>query len=346
MAIKAQFPRPQRRIVAKKGLTANEPIAISGELMVFTPEGALRIAQLDPFPHPRFIALSDPARHRAILFADRIPRDFEDAADWVFNVSADRVCARFCPDLAGAPMRAISKLHGPGFSYSVYGMLGELIRNDPDARACLMHMPQITMSVVERLAVLPAGFRREPILRRLPTPTLARTFADVLEVALAAPGVDRRVLIERFSRARTTRSLAQMAEAAAAARPFALPSPPADAPLRRLITPRDLNECARRFENCLHERRYRHRAHAELSIFFEWQGEEPAVIEIVREAPYGWRLDQVRGLRNHGVTVATLRAIHSAMVQMQVRVAKVSAVDLIQRLELAVHLSEIVPGET
>lgn len=79
--------------------------------------------------------------------------------------------------------------------------------------------------------------------------------------------------------------------------------------------PRALSRIARRFKNCLSHSRLEH-IFGQVT-FYEWQSPElPAIVALRHSAPFGWEIDEIKGMRNIGVP-ATLRS------EIKVRIAAV-----------------------
>lgn len=46
-------------------------------------------------------------------------------------------------------------------------------------------------------------------------------------------------------------------------------------------------------------------------MYYEWKGDEAAIIGIVPDRPYGWRIDEIKGIANACVSDGTIAAIEA-----------------------------------
>ena len=73
--------------------------------------------------------------------------------------------------------------------------------------------------------------------------------------------------------------------------------------LKPLATKAAMREAAKRYDNCLATRVSN--AVSGFSAFYEWRGGDGAVVEIGRDAIFGWRLEEAKGPRNAVLDTAT-----------------------------------------
>ncbi len=49
------------------------------------------------------------------------------------------------------------------------------------------------------------------------------------------------------------------------------------------------------------------------AAFYEWTGEEPGLLRFCRVPPFGWKLDEARGIRNQSLSPNTWAASERAL---------------------------------
>ena len=103
------------------------------------------------------------------------------------------------------------------------------------------------------------------------------------------------------------------------------PSVPAGIPLRPVDSIAGLRLLGRRFRNCLAKNRdYWTGLLNGQTRFFEWQGEQPAVVALERAAAGHWSVKEIAGPSNKPTSAATNKAIIEAFRMMGIRVIAIS----------------------
>ncbi|MCG8442720.1 MAG: hypothetical protein MI723_13035 [Caulobacterales bacterium] len=283
---------------------------------------ALRMARLFPAPHLDYLALPAPRRHLAHIYTPRIGRSLGmDARAFVRDLTKARLSdflRRWAPDAPiGLPV-ACKKMGPSAWRPAEYRRLVGLLGQCPEASRTLRHAEQVTPALVLVVVALPAKLRRAAIVRHVDTEEEAGLVCEAVNLAvrLRPHGDAMAKIVERLSRADGRERFFEML--VEAMRPDALPAPfHGDAKLRPLLTPEQVLDAGRRFQNCLAE--CLDRATFGRSAFVEWLGEPPAVMELVYEGAAGWRLETLLGLRNAHVSRATRRAVLAALADHGVR---------------------------
>lgn len=226
--------------------------------------------------------LADPARRA------RLAHDLEFAA-------GDIVGAQW---LAAAPpgfAKALGRIGEAPWTREQYAALMAMIA-DPGARMVLRAEREITPGKVAMLAALPDPMRAYAILRRLTTPDDAILLAEAYEAVVWRLGAQAAQVVARWARAETDTRLFEMAAQSVQPDEFVLHLHPEHPDLLRLATRRALEQAGLQFRNCLAT--YVMEAGAGQSVIYTWAGPPVAAVQIVRDAVFGWRLEQVRGQGN------------------------------------------------
>ena len=149
---------------------------------------------------------------------------------------------------------------------------------------------------LEILELLPVKLRSPRLVQAIAAVSTASRVSHAFE-ALTGAGIDADLLARRLETAQTWKQRAEVIRKAYET--FV----PTDFPFESddrctlLRTPEEMRQTARRFDNCL----------VSLipefirgeSVYAVWQSEEnPLVIEIARDQPFGWHLSQIRGPKN------------------------------------------------
>jgi len=100
------------------------------------------------------------------------------------------------------------------------------------------------------------------------------------------------------------------------------PPPPFESTprLRPLTTKAALREAARRYNNCL-ATRVTH-AVGGFSAYYEWTGNPGAIVEISRDAIFGWRLEEAKGPNNDALDHDTRASLTAELTAMGVHVGR------------------------
>ena len=274
---------------------APERSAASSLLNLIAGQFALRIAAVWPEPHADFLTAPAARRHLACL---ALALGGEDALVRAALGDRLRVAVRRVAPAAPAGLgRALARLGETAWSAEAYRRLLDLLADRSVAKQ-LWHAEAIAPEPVARLALLPAPMRRAWRLSGLITDDGARAVAECCGVIAFRSGA-------AAAEAAAARWAALESEAALfeAVREDLYPEPPAPphpgtARLTPLASKAALREAAKRYENCLAGRV--HHAVSGWSVFYEWTGAdgEGAIVEIERDAIFGWRLNEAKGRGN------------------------------------------------
>ena len=215
------------------------------------------------------------------------------------------ICA---PGLPGALTRLGPKARRP----EVYRALVNVMESGGTGARFLSQSATLSNALILAVAVLPPELRLKRVLRELDGrrgPEEAAFFAWSLGRLAALQGGDAAAAI--LAAPRPMQALAKARES------FPFPAPPwaGDERLRPVTTPRRLMEIAKAFDNCLLH-------FPDCSIgevrtgakyFYEWRGEEPALLEFTACPPLGWRLAEAKGPKNAPLSARSRAAILAAL---------------------------------
>lgn len=297
-----------------------------------------RVARVWPAPHDEYMTLPDVKRHLAHVCLRRVHathagRDAGAFRRDLARRNAKAFLAKWKPEAPKGFLRALEKL-GPAFwKPADYRVLEALLAEGGWTAQAVQQMPAwISPQKLRAAVALPVRFRHHAITRWLTGPSDARAVNEAIELIGVVRGerfVKERAFLDTLRKAPTRaaffRALAE------AARPKALPTPlPGTARLRPLATVKDVEAAGLRFRNCLSD--HVDDACFRGAVFFEWTGEEPAVMEVTPEGVAGWRLQELRGMANADPSPATRKAIHRELQDMGVRVASSGAEGVISEL--------------
>jgi hypothetical protein len=295
-------------------------------------EFAPRIAGLWPAPHAVFLTAESARRHLLCLrLSHSGVGDVREIAETILHAPLKTAIARSVEAPPSGLKRALEHMGVPAWPSGGYLGLLALLRHKQAAKV-LQHAPEVTFQTVHALIELPkpmldaGGGRLKPDLAHA---HLAQeiyaglVLRDGEEAAAAAA--------RRWGRAPTLKdALALMQEDLIPALP---PAPfVGTARLRPLRTDVEMRDAALRYRNCLRD--CVHSAATGESAFYEWMGEPKAVVEITRDALFGWRLCQVRLADNAAVPDAARQQISDELGAMGVHVGR-SDWDLKQALARA-----------
>jgi hypothetical protein len=261
-------------------------------LKLIAGEFAGRIAAVWPEPHAAFLTAPATRRHLACL-ALATGADLPALAPSLLGGrlrDAVRRVAR-TPGLE----RALGRLGETAWSAAAYRKLLDLLA-DPAAAKRLRHAEAIDPGAVARLDRLPGAMRLALHLAELITDDAAEAVTECCGViAFRFGDAAAEAAAGRWAMAATEAALFE------AIRDELLPEPPppphpGTARLKPLATKAALRDAARRFGNCLANRV----AHAVggFSAYYEWTEAPGAVVEVSRDAIFGWRLEEAKGPGN------------------------------------------------
>jgi hypothetical protein len=290
-----------------------EPTAL---LKLIAGEFAGRIAAVWPEPHVAFLTAPAARRHLACVAL---------TLDADLPALGRRLLAGRLRDavrlVAWAPglERALGRLGETAWTAAAYRKLLELLA-DPAAAKRLRHAEAIDLGAVARLSRMPAAMGRALHLAEQITDDAAEALSEchgVIAFRFGAAAAD--LAARRWAEAATEAALFE------AIRDELLPEPPppphpGTARLRPLATKAALRDAARRYANCLATRV----AHAVggFSAYYEWTEAPGAVVEISRDAIFGWRLEEAKGPGNAVLDQGVREALADELALMGVYVGR------------------------
>ncbi|WP_068879127.1 hypothetical protein [Phenylobacterium sp. CCH12-B4] len=282
-----------------------EPTAL---LKLVAGEFAPAVAGLWPDPHTDFLTAATSRRHLVCLTL-AMDRDLGALAGVILRGrlrEAIRLAlGRSPPGLE----RALGRLGETAWSGPAYSRLLDLLA-DPAAAKLLRHAEAIDP---------------EPMGRAL---QLALVLTDDAAQALGeAAGAIACRSSPAVARAAAARWAGAESEAALfdAVREDLYPEPPAPpfagtATLKPLATKAALRAAARRYANCL-ATRVTH-AVGGFSAYYEWTRGTGAIVEISRDAIFGWRLEEAKGPNNEVLDPEARRALAAELAALGVHVGR------------------------
>ena len=296
---------------------APAPTEPSSLLKLVAGEFAARIARLWPDPHAEFLTASPARRHLACLgLALGCGEAFVREALSLRLRTALRRLGRPAP--AGLE-RALSRLGEPAWSACGYRRLLELLA-DPIEGKALRHAEAIPAAPVARLDRLPAAMGRALRLSALITDDVAQ-----------AVGEAHGAIVFRDGRAAADAAAARWAKAETEAALFeavrddlypevAAPPHGGTQRLTPLASKAAVRDAGKRYANCLARRL--NQAVSGWSAFYEWTPAPGAIVEISRDAIFGWRLDEAKGPGNAVLEPEVREAIVDELALMGIHVGR------------------------
>lgn len=282
-------------------------------------EFADRIALIWPAPHTPFLAAGANQRHLIALGLSHGPAEADLRP--VLAMPIKRALRALLPAAPNGLLRALGHMGETLWAEKDYGrLLAVLLRPEP-AKA-LAHAPLIDAGMVRGLRRLPAPLALASLSHLGLTAEQSQLLAETFAAIEARDGIEAgRRVADRWARSRTVASL--IAKAGHDVLPE-LPPPPfaGTARLRPLATRSAINDAARRYDNCLREQI--HRAVDGTSAFYEWTGDPAAVLEILRDPLFGWRLEEARLRHNAVMPEAARGALIDDLRALGVRVGRTS----------------------
>lgn len=266
----------------------------SSLLKLVAGEFAPALAQIWPDPHVEFLSSGVARRHLACL-ALALGRDLPPIADVVLEGRIRQAIQAVVDGAAPGLERALTRLGDTAWPGESYRRLLDLLA-DPQAAKVLRHAEAIDPAVVGRLGLLPAAMGRSLALALLVTDDAARAVSEAADaIACRSGGAVAEAATLRWSELETEAALFE------AVREDLYPEPPpppfpGNERLKPLATKAAMREAAKRYDNCLATRVTN--AVSGFSAFYEWTGGDGAVVEIGRDAIFGWRLEEARGPKN------------------------------------------------
>jgi hypothetical protein len=274
-------------------------------------EHAPRVAGLWPAPHGPFIGASADRRHLVCLALshpdERIDRE---AADGFLRDALRRAVGMLGPDTPAGLARALAHMGEVAWTADDYRRLEAALRVDALA-ARLRHAKLITPDSLRVLDALPPALHGIGLGGESLSGAQAQVLAEAFEALRRRDG--EAVALDQaraWAAGSSLKDVFTRAEASLEADPAAPPFPGTDA-LRGLSTRAALLDAAGRYRNCLAT--YQSSAALGTCALYEWTGEPGAVVQIIRDVLFGWRLQQARIANNQPVPLETRAAINAEL---------------------------------
>lgn len=278
--------------------------ALAADAGVFAPA----IARVWPRPHTAYFNAEAPRRRMAGLIADRAriaPAALSEALEtW----SLKRLAAAYLPEAPQGFVEAVRKIEDTGWTGDDFRRLTFML-GETEASKTLRHAPAITRAFVATLAALPQALRRPRIMAQVPTLQVADLVARGVKRACGKDEQAIARLGDRLERSRSPQTLIRMLIDAIGLEQLAPPPVPGTDWFVPLASSAKIESAALRFENCLKGR-------IPLMLrgkgaYYEVVGDEPAIVEIVRDATGLWVVGEVRGHANASISGALWERIRA-----------------------------------
>jgi hypothetical protein len=263
-------------------------------------EFADRVAALWPAPHAPFLTAGASQRHLICILLTR-GLDTTAAAETVLSTPLKRAVRAQLPDAPAGLVRALARMGEAAWTPADYALLLDLLTL-PEAGKILNHAKVIDPDLVGSLNRLPR------LLLRAGLPALKLTAAQAMAAGEAFELIERRagpwgaaIIADRWARAKDAKGLFEKIRDDLTPD---LPDPPfpGTARLRPLASKAAMREAALRFRNCLAGEIGQ--AAEGWSAHYEWLGPPGAVVELRKDAYYGWALGEARLVDNETMAVA------------------------------------------
>lgn len=283
MASRASFEPRQDGVVAQKPTPAL--IAAAGS-------AASKLARIWPRPHQGYFALEPPRRRLAALIAQQLNEASPSLAEPLATWSLKRLANDYAPGAPAGLVEALRKLD-PAEAISPSRVWALLAQGGEGAKT-IRHAAVIDHRLLGVLEALPDALRRPRIVALLPCASHAGLASQAAR--MASKGIPMDQLADRLERARSAASLFRMLVDAIGLERLAPPPIPGADWLRPVANQEAIRAIALRFQNCLVGRIPALLAGE--ATYYEVLGEEPAVVEIVRDASGLWVVGEIRGHAN------------------------------------------------
>lgn len=282
-------------------------------------EFADRIALLWPAPHGPFL-LADASRRHLICLVLSLkgpaPAALAEAVDGPFKAAVRAVL----PSAPNGLIRALGRMGEDAWAAADYRLLLSLLV-DPDRRNLLRHADVITPADVQGLAVTPVAVLRAGGGSLALSPGQAALLAEAYAAIKRREGQAAADLAAaRWGRTGNLKALFdKVGDDVIADLP---PQPFAGGPtLRPLASKAAMREAALRFRNCLASVKIASAASGDYA-YLEWTGGDGAVVELTRDAVYGWRLNEALQRNNEAVAKVHRPALAADLQAMGVHVGR------------------------
>jgi hypothetical protein len=297
--------------------------ASSRRVDAFTPSEALyadagvyasAAARVFARPHAAYFQ-ADLARRRLIQLVAAQEKASPALAEALATWSARRIADAYLPNAPQGLVEALRKAQGR-WSPADYDCLLSFLGGGGETAKLLRHAPVITSDYLTVLTLLPPIMRRTRIVAVIGSTDQADLFAKGVRKALFQklndPNAGAR-LAERLERARTTQALFRALIAEIGLKALAPPPLPGAAWLKPIASEKEIRGAALRFENCLVGRiGWLLCGHG---TYYEVVGDEPAIVEIVRDRLGLWSVGEIRGHANRDISPALYARVVTHLVQ-------------------------------
>lgn len=307
---RGRSPAPNT-LITVSGPPAREPSRLLGFL---AGEFAGDVARLWPAPHTQFLTAPTERRHLACLALSLGQQGAAVARS--LTGPFKRAIRALAPDAPSGLPRALGRLGETAWAADEYRLLIERLADRRTAKV-LNHAEAIDPLAVKTLSTLPPPVQGAGAGRFALSESQAVLLAECFEALArrdgpeAAEAIARRWAVSRDAKALFRRVSADLAPAACA------PPHPGTDLLVPLTTRKALADAGRRYRNCLAGRVLDGWNH-----YYEWLGEPGAVICVVDDYLFGWRLDEALAADNAPVAPAARRALEGELIRMGVHVGR------------------------
>lgn len=278
---------------------------------------AVRIGQIWPQPHAAFLTASTGQRHLVCLALTLGAPGADIRANLERPVKqAVRVLLADPPD---GLVRALDRMGEEAWSEAAYRQLLVLLRR-PETAKVLNHAAAIDPDLVGGLAAYPVPLLRAGLARLKLTPDQASVVSEIWQAIVARDGAAAgQRLAERMAQLHSPAQLFELLREEMVSE-VAPPPFPGTARLRPLASKAAMREASVRFQNCLRD----HIAAAAdgSRAYYEWLGPPGAVVEILQDPLWGWRLDEARLRDNEVMTPADREPLIAELRGMGVHVGR------------------------
>lgn len=282
------------------------PHAPSAALIADAGPLAQAVARVWPRPHAAYLAAEPARRKAAAIVVARLqtpasPAQMRELTDALETWSLKRIVAAYLPGAPAGFVEALRKLSDEPWTPEEFHFLVHIL-GEPEGAKVLRHAASIDRELVRVLMVLQPALRRPRIINHVSTAFIADLVARGVKRASGMDGKPIRQLADRLERARSVQGLFRMLIEAIGLEQLAPPPVPGTDWFVPLATVPQIESAAVRFENCL-----KHRIPMLLrskAAYYEVVGDEPAVVEIVRDIQGLWVVGEVRGHANTAISSA------------------------------------------
>lgn len=302
-------------------------------------EFADRIAAVWAPPHGPFLIAPAPRRHLVCLLLSR-GEVSGDRLELALNATGKRDLKALIAAPPPGLFRALERMGEDAWTAAEYQQLLAVL-GDPARAKVLHHAQALTAAAVQGVADLPAPVVRAGAGQLGLNPEQSAMLSEAwraITVSQGSEAADRAAA--RWGRANSARQLFDWAveDVVTDIPPVQIDLAPG---LKLLATKADFRDAAARFRNCLKSQIAW--AATGGAVYLEWTGQPPAVLQISRDAAYGWRLNEAKGVDNAIIPLESRFALLEALETSGVHVGS-NHWCLTNRLEAAGRGEAIAPG--